>query len=215
MGGKTHQSCGVLSFALLAGPLSQTVHLFPSVPLPGLIVGVAVGAVSGLLPDMDEPNAMLGRGSWMPKAFGAPLRALAWFLSIPFRLMGYVLKGTLGHRGGTHSLAMSLIMTLAFAIPITSFFGGSADWVIWAIWFGFLSHLAADMLNPSGVPLFWPLLSKHKTYHLLPKAIRIPTTTPATWREMQIRRITFVAAFVLLILYYAAEPAARIFGILN
>ena len=206
MGGKTHMAFGAFSFALLAGPVNQTLGIGPETPALMAPIGLAVGSVAGLLPDIDEPNALLGRGGWMPKAMGPLLRALAMVISLPFRLIGMVLKGTLGHRGGTHSLAMSFIFTLAFAIPITMFLGQGADWLIWTIWMGFISHLIADMLNPSGVPLLWPLFSKHKTYHLLPKPLRIPTESPANFREQTVKA-GITAGTGVLLAFYLLLPA--------
>lgn len=192
-------------FALMAGPVS----LVPGAPeVPALMVpaGYFIGSVAGLLPDIDEPNAMLGRGSWMPRSLGPLARAFGAVISLPFRLVGMVLKGTLGHRGGTHSLAMSVIFTLIFGIPITLFLGPSFDWLIWTIWFGFISHLVADMLNPSGVPLFWPLQSKHKTKHLLPKVLRIPTKTPPDPRETGLRMLCILFSVGVLGFFYAFLP---------
>lgn len=183
MNGPTHMTFGMASAAAYAGPISHTFSFVPDVPLWGVPICLFVGSVAGLLPDIDEPNAMLARGSWMPRKLGPLAKALGVIVSLPFKISGYFIKGVLGHRGGTHSLAMSIIFSLIFAIPITLLLGTGADWLIWTIWCGFISHLIADMLNPSGVPLFWPLRSKHKTVHLLPKPLRIPTQTPPNARE--------------------------------
>lgn len=53
-----------------------------------------------------------------------------------------------GHRAMTHSLLFVIALALlgTFVSPI--FYGLSI---------GSLVHIAADMLTPSGVPLFWPL----------------------------------------------------------
>jgi len=190
MNGPTHMAFGAAFAAVYAGPVTHVLEPavgLPAVPLWGVPICLMVGAVSGLLPDIDEPNAMLGRGSWMPRSLGPLFKLLGMIVSLPFRIAGFFIKGVLGHRGGTHSIAMSILFTLLFAIPITTFLGVSWDWLIWTIWFGFMSHLVADMLNPSGVPLFWPLRSKHKTVHLLPKPLRIPTQTPPNRREMVTR----------------------------
>lgn len=173
---------GMASFAVMAGPVQHTLGE-PVVPTWGIPLGLAVGAVAGLLPDIDEPNAMLARGSWVPRSLGPLARFIGAVVSLPFKIAGIFIKGALGHRGGTHSLAMSVMFTLIFAIPITALLGVGWDWLIWTIWFGFMSHLFADMLNPSGVPLAWPVLSKHKTFHVLPKPLRIPTQTPPNIRE--------------------------------
>jgi membrane-bound metal-dependent hydrolase YbcI (DUF457 family) len=190
---------GAASFAVLAGP-AQLVGA-PAVPLLGIPAGLLVGSLAGLLPDLDEPGALLARGTWLPRAFGWPLRMLIRLISIPLRLLGMVLKGVLGHRGGTHSIAMCIIFSLALAFPITILLGAGGDWLIWTVVFGFLSHLIADSLNPSGVPWFWPLQSKHQTHHLLPKMLRVPTESPPNAREMFIRLWMALAAIALIVLF--------------
>lgn len=201
MGGKTHMSFGALSFILLAGPIASATSII-EVSFPWTILGIFIGAVAGLLPDIDEPNSKLGRGGWMSSKLGPLFKLLAVIISLPIRLVGYLIKGVLGHRGGTHSLAMSFVFTICLAIPLTIFFGNQADWVIWAIWAGYLSHLFADMLNPSGVPLFWPLFSKNKKYHVLPESLRIPTKTPPDPREAMIRLLVNIAVVVLAIMFF-------------
>jgi membrane-bound metal-dependent hydrolase YbcI (DUF457 family) len=196
---------GMASFALMAGPVAHLSGM-PEVPIWGLPVGLAVGSVAGLLPDIDEPNAMLARGSWVPRRLGPLARFIGMIVSLPFKIAGFFIKGALGHRGGTHSLAMSAIFSLIFAMPITMLGGPEMDWLIWTIWFGFISHLVADMLNPSGVPLFWPMRSKHKTNHLLPKPLRIPTQTPPNRREGFTRFMASGFTFVSLGFFYALLP---------
>lgn len=205
MNGRTHMTFGALSFAVLAGPVAHTTGV-PDIPLIGVAGGLCVGAVSGLLPDIDEPNALLGRGGWMPRKLGPLARLLGVIVSLPFRIAGFFIKGVLGHRGGTHSFAMSVVFTLCFAIPLTLVFGSGADWVIWAIWCGFISHLLADSMNPSGVPWLWPLFSKHKTFHILPKPFRIPTETPPVKREQLVNILVGAAAVFLLGFYFILLP---------
>lgn len=205
MGGKTHQATGVLSFALVAGPLSQSWGIAPEVPATALalLAGVTAGSVSGLFPDIDEPNSMLGRGGWMSKQFPKLFRTLLMIVSLPIRALGYLLRGVLGHRGGTHSLFMALLVTFATGIPLALYFGPGSDWVLWVILLGYLSHLAGDMMTPHGVPFFWPLMSKNRCQHILPKALRIPTLSPKPDpREMILRKLTWLAVWLLLGYYY-------------
>jgi inner membrane protein len=195
-------SYGMASFAIMAGPVQHILGV-PEVPEWGIPIGLCVGAVAGLLPDIDEPNAMLARGSWVPRKLGPLARFVGTIVSLPFKIAGYFIKGVLGHRGGTHSLAMSIVFTLIFAIPVTALLGLHWDWLIWTVWFGFMSHLFADMHNPSGVPLMWPAKSKHKTFHVLPKAIRIPTQTPPNIREQTCRLGANAVTVICLVVFYA------------
>jgi len=192
---------GMASFAVMAGPVQHTLGV-PVVPEWGIPIGLFLGSVAGLLPDIDEPNAMLARGSWMPRSLGKPARFLGTIISLPFKIAGYFIKGTLGHRGGTHSFAMSILFTVIVAVPVTAFLGVKWDWLIWTVWFGFMSHLFADMLNPSGVPLAWPLMSKNKTFHVIPAAIRIPTQTPPNIREQFCRMCAYAVMIACLGIYY-------------
>lgn len=204
MGGRTHMSFGALSFAILAGPVASATGII-SISLPWMFFGLFIGAVAGLLPDIDEPNAKLGRGGWMPKRLGPLFKLFAVIVSLPFRLLGYLIKGVLGHRGGTHSLSMSFFFTLCFAIPLTLAFGQTADWVILTIWCGFISHLVADMMNPSGVPLLWPLFSKNKRFHILPKMLRISTETPANEKEAFVNLLVNVLTFCIVVVFFIGK----------
>jgi len=200
------------SFAILAGPVSHTLGV-PEIPDWGIPIGLCLGSVAGLLPDIDEPNAMLARGSWVPRKLGPLARFIGTIVSLPFKIAGYFIKGTLGHRGGTHSLAMSVLFTLLFAIPVTLFLGFEWDWLIWTLWFGFMSHLFADMFNPSGVPFLWPIKSKNKTYHVLPKKLRIPTQTPPNIREQGCRMAAYGVTIACLGIWYVIPFLFQLTGV--
>ncbi|MFI4819193.1 MAG: metal-dependent hydrolase [Enterobacterales bacterium] len=87
-----------------------------------------------LLPDIDHPKSFIGE-------------KIKW-LSKP-------LNKTLGHRGFTHSLFILISFIFFFKInyfkkkyiPIDSF---------QSMILGYTSHIIADILTPSGVPIFWP-----------------------------------------------------------
>jgi inner membrane protein len=96
---------------------------------------LGLAALGALLPDIDHP------GSWVGKRLilvSAPISAV------------------LGHRGVTHSLFAALGMAVLLAM-------GGLDHAAAPLAAGYLSHLLADGLTPSGVPLFWPL---KRTYAL-------------------------------------------------
>lgn len=205
MNGPTHMAFGAAAGAVLVGPVAALTGIAET-PVLLMPAAVYLSSVAGLLPDIDEPNAMFCRGTWLPRPLRRTLGPLVWLAMLPFKLVGMLVKGLLGHRGGTHSLVMSLIVTLLFALPVTMLFGRAGDWAIFALWVGYISHLAADMLNPSGVPLAWPLLSKHKTFHLLPSALRISTQTPPAMREMALRYLMWALAGALLLAF--GVPAA-------
>jgi len=125
MMGYTHIAVGC---ALWAGVRA----LLPGPP-GSLPPELGLAALGSLLPDIDEPQSLVGR----------KLGFLAWPIKLVF-----------GHRGFTHSLlALGLALaglaaaTGAGLLPVA---GATAFWV------GYAGHLAGDGLTISGVPLFWP-----------------------------------------------------------
>jgi inner membrane protein len=89
---------------------------------------MAAAALGALLPDIDHPGSWAGR---------------------KMRLVSVPLSMVVGHRGVTHSL---LAVVAGLAVLGTLGVGFAAAPLV----VGYLSHLAADMLTPSGVPLLWP-----------------------------------------------------------
>lgn len=89
---------------------------------------LAAAAFGSLLPDIDHPQSWAGR----------KLR----FISVPLSML-------VGHRGVTHS-AIAVVACLAAMMTLNT------GWVVAPVAIGYLSHLMADALTPSGVPLLWP-----------------------------------------------------------
>lgn len=89
---------------------------------------LAAAALGALLPDIDHPQSWAGR----------KMRAV----SVPLALV-------VGHRGVTHS-ALAVLAGLALLLVM------GTGWMAAPVVVGYLSHLAADGLTPSGVPLLWP-----------------------------------------------------------
>ena len=89
-------------------------------------LGVAV--LGSLLPDIDHPQSWAGR---------------------KMRVISVLLSALVGHRGVTHSALAILAcgLLLGMAGPHAT----AAPLLV-----GYLSHLLADSLTPSGVPLLWP-----------------------------------------------------------
>jgi inner membrane protein len=88
----------------------------------------AAALIGATLPDLDHT------GSWA----GRRLAPLSWLVSL------------LGHRQATHS-ALAVICGAALW-----HFTGQHQAAL-AVLVGYASHIAADMLTPAGVALFWPL----------------------------------------------------------
>lgn len=89
---------------------------------------LAAAALGALLPDIDHPQSWAGRK--------------VRFISIPLSLL-------VGHRGITHSALAVVAGATLLAIMGTG-------WLAAPVVVGYLSHLLADSLTPSGVPLLWP-----------------------------------------------------------
>ncbi len=87
-----------------------------------------------LLPDIDHPKSLLGQ-------------RLKW-------ISGPVARA-FGHRGFTHSLLAVLGALALFQINMPQDGLIPAD-ALQGMVVGYLSHIAADMLTPAGVPLLWP-----------------------------------------------------------
>lgn len=125
---------GHLLFSVACAILAKKVELSPALATGDWWHIIPGALLTALLPDIDHPKSVLGQ-------------RLKWLSSPIARLFG--------HRGFTHSL-------LAIAAGI--FFIQThlpPDWPIptdayHAMIVGYLSHILADMLTPSGVPLLWP-----------------------------------------------------------
>jgi inner membrane protein len=105
-----------------------TVVKYANIALPLWLLLVAI-YVGSLLPDLDHPSSTIGK------------RFL--FISLP-------LSGLFGHRQITHSLWPFVITLWVFS------YEPSTMPLILALMIGYASHLLADLVSDSGVPLFWP-----------------------------------------------------------
>jgi inner membrane protein len=126
----THVAAGAAS----ALALSNLLHA----PATQTTMFLAGGVLGGLLPDIDHPASSLGR------------RVL------PLSMM---LAAIFGHRGITHSLIAAVVVSLAAWYSLHGLDwrpGHSAPFVL-GLSAGYLSHLLADWLTNTGVPLLWPM----------------------------------------------------------
>ena len=128
---RTHWPIGLNSLWLLQ-PIWQSI--------PPENFGLLIGATSlgSLLPDLDAPSSKL---QYIEVA-GTGVR--------PFALPSQAIRLTSGHRGWTHSI-FGLFVATAFALPGALI----AGWEVWAVFAaGYASHLVADSLTPTGIPVF-------------------------------------------------------------
>ncbi len=125
---------GHLLFSVACAILAKKVELSPALATGDWWHIIPGALLTALLPDIDHPKSVLGQ-------------RLKWLSSPIARLFG--------HRGFTHSLLAIAagILFIQTRLP--------PDWPIptdayHAMIVGYLSHILADMLTPSGVPLLWP-----------------------------------------------------------
>lgn len=97
---------------------------------PELAIGVVVGS---LLPDIDENKSYIGRRS------GGIAR---------------IVKMIFGHRGFTHSILATLLISIPALLTQMPIFIGLA--------LGYLFHILGDYFSVTGVPLFYPSKKKYK-----------------------------------------------------
>ena len=146
--GKTHlafglglTSCGIYLLETFHQPLLSPQNL-------ALFYG-AVG-IGTLLPDIDEPQSIIGK-----KTMG----------------ISNFIKFIFGHRGFTHSLCF--VLFLGILLFILHSLGILPIFLIMGLILGCLLHLIGDMMTPSGVPLLMPF--NLKNYHILPKPLCFKT----------------------------------------
>jgi membrane-bound metal-dependent hydrolase YbcI (DUF457 family) len=188
MMGKTHAAAGGLFAAAFVPPTARAfgVDLSP----PEELIAVGIGVVAGLLPDIDHPNSMLTKGVIPGSKFLGPFgRPLAWFISIPPRVLGAGARTQLNHRGGTHSAAFMALWAI-LAAPIYAVFITLGAFIVALILSLFTAALpgpdvaAEDTIAwmwqnvPSAMPLimmsvFWGYLS-----HLITDSM---TNVPVPW----------------------------------
>jgi membrane-bound metal-dependent hydrolase YbcI (DUF457 family) len=131
MMGRTHMAFGML-FTATGLPVAS--HLLGlDFSTTEVVVGVAIGSVAGVLPDIDHPDSLLTHGIIPGTRYFGPIgKALGWFLSLPPRLMGLGVRQVVNHRGGTHSLLFGLGWAL-LAAPIYVLLFAAAAFVLGAI----------------------------------------------------------------------------------
>jgi len=130
MRGKTHMIGG----AAVALSLMSITGIFE---FQTLAVGAAVGAIGGLIPDIDHPNSKIAHKT---------------------KFVGTIISRLFKHRGFWHTPFLYAIL-----------WGGLRLWLGASLWVnllfaGVFSHLLLDLLNPTGIPVFFPFTTKK--FHL-------------------------------------------------
>ena len=130
--------------------------LLPASPLTRVLL-VVVLLIGALAPDLDMPQSYLSRRALGPLRFVVVL--LKWSISNP---LTWVVFGRqrmvwmVRHRGFSHSLLGAALATATLGAAIGFFDKMLALEIALAFGLGCLSHLLADALTVSGVPLLLP-----------------------------------------------------------
>lgn len=157
MRGKTHLAVG------LASGLG-VIYLSKDVSWVEVALTLALAGGAALVPDMDAESSMIN--NFFFSKVGKQARSFAWAaigllliliqFFLPHTPMWVMLLGIFfiavafaPHRGLTHSLLMTIYVWLVAHM--------AAPELATAITVGYASHLIADMLTVSGIPLLWPL----------------------------------------------------------
>lgn len=140
--------------------------------------GMVLGAVTGLLPDIDTPGSLAGRivpgrgrVEWplivasgllcvlphIELALPWAIPRTLWLIPAAGALIAVLTRGILRtvitHRGPTHSLAA--LAGLGWLLPYLWPNVPHSWWV--AMMAGYGSHIVIDLFNPQGVALLWPI----------------------------------------------------------
>ena len=206
--GNTHAvigACACVPLAILLGG---------SVMLP---ICASAGAIGAVLPDIDHPHSALGRFVPWPAA------------AVENHHTGFVAHGrrwfrgrTVWHRGETHSIGGAGIAVLATLGIGRWLFGATFAWLqqrgapavgnlpefAWglaaiaaaAVLVGYLSHLVADMANPSPQMLWWPFSRRmvHPRW--------APAIPEASVHGQWLERGAVIAAIALAMLLWGGRP---------
>lgn len=135
MTGKTHVLVGTSALILLSLEHPNGIEFAHNVVQP--MYGLITVAMGSYAPDIDIPQSHLGQ---------------------KFKF----LSKHLTHRGITHTL---LVPFLLYSLIYTNVLPFVVNSIIFGFLFGWIMHIAADLLNRKGVPIFWPLLTSK--FHIM------------------------------------------------
>lgn len=131
MTGKTHAICGTTALVTYIAFNTSAVSIGLSTVNPA--IGLVSVAMGSYAPDIDIPDSHLGR---------------------KFK----IISKHLTHRGITHTLLVPFVLYCVINYLSLSTIVAS---IIFGFLFGYVMHLFADMFNKKGIPLLWPLMTKH------------------------------------------------------
>lgn len=128
---RTHRLGGVCAGAMLAA------NIIPDKNLPMMAGVILTSYVGSLIPDIDEPNSVMGK-------------------KLP--LLSKTLKWLFKHRGIVHTPLFCLIMYFGFKYLLRNFIPPDIlNPLMYGFLAGYLSHLLLDTITPKGIMWLWPI----------------------------------------------------------
>ena len=163
MNGKTHQLVGITG-GIVASTLLYKFGIFG---LPSCLATVALSSVGSYIPDIDHTGSKAGKRA---PILSYPIHGISKMFSFFYKKTKFKLFDKISEMFAHRGIFHSPLLWLAICIPLLMFVpplvvhefarnmvvGGIIGFAI-----GVGLHLFADMLNPTGIPLFMPLFN-HK-----------------------------------------------------
>jgi len=149
--GKTHMlggAVGAAIYVLATASTTSTIATIAAEPASSniettlgiTVTAIGTGILGGLIPDIDHPNSKISQ----------KLKPVSKIINLIF-----------SHRGLFHTPILYVIiwglLTLQIVDPYWRF-------LINAMFAGIASHLILDSLNPTGIPLFFPVEHKRRNF---------------------------------------------------
>lgn len=100
---------------------------------------VAASTFGAILPDIDKKNTAI---------------------SNKHPIISFVVRLVTTHRGITHTILALLILAGLLYFSVRALGIAPVIWSYYGLITGYMSHLILDMLNPEGIPLFFPVKFK-------------------------------------------------------
>lgn len=142
----THSAFGILFTLITVKVITSLGLLDVSYLLEGslfngtLIKFYLAAFLGAFIPDIDHAQSKIGK--------------LFWFISKPLKFLG------VKHRGLTHSILGTVLFIFLSKQLVVHNWIETITW--WGLISGYISHLAADMMNVHGLPLLFPSDKKFK-----------------------------------------------------
>lgn len=148
MTGRTHVVCGTATLLGIASIYPATLTVGPVTVVPW--IGLAMVGLGSLLPDIDHPNTRLGRKYHFISRH-CTHRGITHTLLFPalFTFLMYLTSLFNSPSLGDSKVACKAVDILVHIVPASLLFGLAIGW---------LSHVIADLFNPKGCPILWPII---------------------------------------------------------